>query len=74
MCVSESPSWRRCGVCGWLAEAFRARAARGTPSALALFSASGGMLMATSADLITFYMALELSTMPAYVLIGYRAR
>jgi NADH-quinone oxidoreductase subunit N len=40
--------------------------------ALALFSASGGMLMATSADLITFYMALELSTMPAYVLIGYR--
>jgi NADH-quinone oxidoreductase subunit N len=39
--------------------------------ALALFSASGGMLMATSADLITFYMALELSTMPAYVLIGY---
>ena len=39
---------------------------------LALFSASGGMLMATSADLITLYMALELSTMPAYVLIGYR--
>jgi NADH-quinone oxidoreductase subunit N len=40
--------------------------------ALAMFSASGGMLMATSADLITFYMALELSTMPAYVMIGYR--
>jgi len=40
--------------------------------ALAMFSASGGMLLAMSADLITLYMALELSTMPAYVLIGYR--
>jgi NADH-quinone oxidoreductase subunit N len=40
--------------------------------ALALFSASGGMLMAISNDLITLYMALELSTMPAYVLMGYR--
>ncbi|MDP2182677.1 MAG: NADH-quinone oxidoreductase subunit N [Actinomycetota bacterium] len=40
--------------------------------ALAMFSASGGMLMAMSADLITLYMALELSTMPAYVLMGYR--
>lgn len=41
-------------------------------AALALFSAAGGMLLASSADLITMYMALELSTMPAYVLVGYR--
>lgn len=43
-------------------------------SALALFSALGGMLLASSTDLITMYMALELSTMPAYVLVGYRRR
>jgi len=41
-------------------------------AALAMFSAAGGMLLASSADLITMYMALELSTMPAYVLVGYR--
>lgn len=39
---------------------------------LALFSAAGGMLLAMSRDLITLYMALELSTMPAYVMVGYR--
>lgn len=43
-------------------------------AALALFSALGGMLLASSAELITMYMALELSTMPAYVLVGYRRR
>lgn len=43
-------------------------------AALALFSAIGGMLLAASTDLITMYMALELSTMPAYVLVGYRRR
>ncbi len=42
--------------------------------ALAMFSAVGGMLLASATDLITMYMALELSTMPAYVLVGYRTR
>ena len=41
-------------------------------AALALFSALGGMLMVSARDLIVLYIALELSTMPAYVLIGYR--
>lgn len=41
-------------------------------SALALFAAAGGLMLAASADLITIYMGLELSTMPAYVLMGYR--
>ena len=40
--------------------------------ALALLSATGGVLLAACADLITLFMALELSTMPAYVLMGYR--
>ncbi|MHB9003747.1 MAG: NADH-quinone oxidoreductase subunit N [Coriobacteriia bacterium] len=39
---------------------------------MALFTATGGLLLASSNDLITLYMALELSTMPAYVLMGYR--
>ncbi|PKQ30134.1 MAG: hypothetical protein CVT60_01710 [Actinobacteria bacterium HGW-Actinobacteria-10] len=39
---------------------------------MALFAATGGLLLAASNDLITLYMALELSTMPAYVLMGYR--
>ncbi len=43
-------------------------------AALALLSAIGGMVLAASTDLITMYMALELSTMPAYVLVGYRRR
>jgi NADH-quinone oxidoreductase subunit N len=40
--------------------------------ALALFSAVGGMLMVSARDLIVLFISLELSTMPAYVLIGYR--
>ncbi|MDZ4179433.1 MAG: NADH-quinone oxidoreductase subunit N [Coriobacteriia bacterium] len=40
--------------------------------ALALFSSVGGLLLTRSTDLITMFMALELSTMPAYVLMGYR--
>lgn len=40
--------------------------------ALALASATGGVLLAACADLVTLFMALELSTMPAYVLMGYR--
>lgn len=40
--------------------------------ALALFSVVGGMLMVSARDLIVLFISLELSTMPAYVLIGYR--
>jgi len=42
--------------------------------ALALFSAVGGMLLVSARELVTFYIAVELSTMPAYVLTGYRRR
>lgn len=54
-------------------------AGRGTPGerrseaiALAAFSTLGGMLLVASRDLIVTYMAVELSTMPVYVLVGYR--
>jgi len=40
--------------------------------ALAMFSAIGAMLMAEAAELVTLVLAVELATMPAYVLIGYR--
>lgn len=40
--------------------------------ALALFSAIGAMLMAEATEMVTLVLALELATMPAYVLIGYR--
>lgn len=40
--------------------------------ALAMFAAAGGMLLSMAEDLIVMYIALELSTMPAYVLMGYR--
>jgi NADH-quinone oxidoreductase subunit N len=40
-------------------------------TALVLFAALGGMLMASANDLVTLYVAIELATMPAYVLIGY---
>lgn len=39
---------------------------------LAMLSALGGMLMVSARDLIVFYISLELSTIPAYVLMGYR--
>ncbi len=42
--------------------------------ALALFAAAGGMLLSMAGDLIVMYIALELSTMPAYVLMGYRRK
>lgn len=42
--------------------------------ALALFSAMGGMLLVSARELVTFFMAVELSTIPAYVLAGYRRR
>lgn len=41
-------------------------------ASFALFSVLGGMLMVSARDLIVLYISLELSTMPAYVLIGYR--
>lgn len=40
--------------------------------AFALFSAVGGMLMVSARDLLVLFISLELSTMPAYVLMGYR--
>jgi NADH-quinone oxidoreductase subunit N len=39
---------------------------------LALFSLLGGMLIISARDLVVLFISLELSTMPAYVLMGYR--
>lgn len=39
--------------------------------ALALFTTLGSMLMVAARDLVTLILAVELSTMPAYVLMGY---
>jgi NADH-quinone oxidoreductase subunit N len=39
---------------------------------LALFSLLGCMLMAEARELITLLMSIELATIPAYVLVGYR--
>lgn len=39
---------------------------------LALISALGGMVMVSARDLVVLFLAVELSTMPAYVLAGYR--
>lgn len=39
---------------------------------LSLFSAIGSMLMVASREIITMVLAIELATMPAYVMIGYR--
>ncbi len=41
-------------------------------AAFALVSALGGMLMVGARDLIVLFISLELSTMPAYVMMGYR--
>jgi len=40
--------------------------------ALALFTTLGAMLMAGAVEIVTLFLAIELATMPAYVLIGYR--
>lgn len=40
--------------------------------AMAAFASTGALLMASAAELITLMLALELATLPAYVLIGYR--
>ena len=39
---------------------------------LAMFALLGAMLMAGARELVTLLLAIELATMPAYVLIGYR--
>jgi len=56
----------------WLA----GRGAQGERSreaaSLALLALVGGMLMCSARDLITLFIAIELGTMPAYVLMGYR--
>lgn len=41
-------------------------------AALAGFTTIGAMLMCGASELVTLVLALELATMPAYVLIGYR--
>ncbi len=71
----------RAGVAGLTALWALWMAGRGIPGerrrdavALALFAAAGGMLLSMAQDLIVMYIALELSTMPAYVLMGYRRR
>ncbi|MDO8950868.1 MAG: NADH-quinone oxidoreductase subunit N [Actinomycetota bacterium] len=40
--------------------------------AFVLFAALGSMLMASARDLVVLFISLELATMPAYVLMGYR--
>ena len=39
---------------------------------LALFTATGALLMAGANELMTLVLAIELATIPAYVLMGYR--
>ena len=56
----------------WVAGRGIAGERRNEAVALSLLSAAGGMLLASASDLVTFFVALELATMPAYVLIGYR--
>jgi len=67
----------RTAIAGLLAVWIRWVSGRGTGAersaeavSLAMLSAVGGMLMVSSRDLITLFISLELSTMPAYVLIG----
>jgi NADH-quinone oxidoreductase subunit N len=54
-------------------------AARGTApersreaAALVMLAALGGMLMVSARDLMVLFISIELATMPAYVLMGYR--
>lgn len=67
----------RAGTLGLSAVWFLWTAGRGQgrtreATALALFATLGAMLMSAAADLVTLVLALELATMPAYVLMGYR--
>lgn len=41
-------------------------------AALVLLATLGGMLMVASRDLMVLFVSIELATMPAYVLMGYR--
>jgi NADH-quinone oxidoreductase subunit N len=50
---------------GW--EGVNAREA----TSLVLFSAVGGMLLVSANEMVTMFVSLELSTLPAYVLVGY---
>jgi NADH-quinone oxidoreductase subunit N len=43
-------------------------------TSLVLFSTLGGTFLVAANDLIVLYMSLELSTMPAYVLMGYERK
>ena len=40
--------------------------------ALSLFTTLGALLMSSAVEIVTLVLAIELATMPAYVLIGYR--
>ncbi|MCL5886957.1 MAG: NADH-quinone oxidoreductase subunit N [Actinobacteria bacterium] len=42
--------------------------------AMALFSVTGALLLTHTTELITMFIALELATIPAYMLMGYRRR
>ena len=54
----------------WTAGRGRARVREAV--SLALFAATGAMLMVSANELITLMLAVELATIPAYVLMGYR--
>jgi NADH-quinone oxidoreductase subunit N len=51
---------------------FRKHTHEGEYYALLLFSVFGAMLMAAAVDLIAIYLALELASIPSYVMAGYR--
>jgi NADH-quinone oxidoreductase subunit N len=55
----------------WLAGAGLRRGSLRAFSALVLFAALGGMLMASARDWVVLLLALETATMPAYVLMGF---
>jgi NADH-quinone oxidoreductase subunit N len=55
----------------WLAGAGLERGSVRVFSSLVLFSAFGGMLMASARDWVVLLLALETATMPAYVLMGF---
>ncbi|MBA4370576.1 MAG: hypothetical protein C0418_03235 [Coriobacteriaceae bacterium] len=60
--------------CLWLAGRDIGDERRAELVSLALFSSVGGMLLASAGDLVTLFLTVELSTMPAYVMMGYRRR
>lgn len=56
----------------WLAGSSRIVERSQEMTALVLLAALGGMLMASARDLVALFISIELATMPAYVLMGYR--